>query len=80
MLWLGSTRIASGELAPEALVSLLLYAMLLNQPMKGLANVYGQVQRARGAAERIIDFLGEQPEPDGQGQTRPAPGLGRHSV
>jgi ABC-type multidrug transport system fused ATPase/permease subunit len=68
LLWLGSTRIATGELAPEALVSLLLYAMLLNQPMKGLANVYGQVQRARGAAERIIDFLGEQPEPDDRGK------------
>jgi ATP-binding cassette subfamily B protein len=64
LLWLGSTRIASGELAAAELVSLLLYAILLSQPLKGLANVYGQIQVTRGAAERIIEFLNEQPEPD----------------
>jgi ATP-binding cassette subfamily B protein len=64
LLWLGTARIASGELAAAELVSLLLYAMLLSQPLRGLANVYGQVQRTRGAAERIIDFLSEQPEPE----------------
>jgi ATP-binding cassette subfamily B protein len=64
LLWLGSERIASGELATADLVSLLLYAMLLSQPVKGLANVYGQVQRTLGAAERIIAFLRERPEPD----------------
>jgi ATP-binding cassette subfamily B protein len=67
LLWLGSTRIATGELAAAELVSLLLYAMLLTQPLKGLANVYGEVQRTRGAAERIIEFLDEQPEPDDSG-------------
>jgi ATP-binding cassette subfamily B protein len=67
LLWLGSDRIATGDLAAAELVSLLLYAMLLSQPLKGLANVYGQVQRTRGAAERIIEFLNEQPEPDDAG-------------
>lgn len=41
--------------------------MLMSQPLKGLANVYGQVQRTRGAAERIVDFLDAQPEPDDTG-------------
>lgn len=69
LLWLGSAQIASGELTPSELVSLLLYAMLLSQPLKGLADVYGEVQRTRGAAERIIDFFGEQPEPGDDGTT-----------
>jgi ATP-binding cassette subfamily B protein len=63
LLWLGSARIAAGALAPAALVSLLLYAMLLTQPLRGLADLYGQVQRSRGSAGRIVEFLGEQPEP-----------------
>ena len=71
LLWLGSARIASGELTAAELVSLLLYAMLLTQPLTGLANVYGRIQQTRGAAERILDFLNEQPEPDDQGR----PGL-----
>ena len=68
LLWLGSTRISSGELAAAELVSLILYAILLSQPLNGLASVYGQVQRTRGAAERIMEFLHEQPEPDDYGQ------------
>lgn len=68
LLWLGSRRIDGGELAAAELVSLLLYAMLLSQPLKELANVYGQVQLTRGAAERIIDFFGEQAEPDDAGK------------
>jgi ABC-type multidrug transport system fused ATPase/permease subunit len=68
LLWLGSLRIASGNLQPAELVSLLLYALLLVQPLRGLASVYGTVQVTRGAAERIIDFLGQQPEPGDHGK------------
>ena len=53
-----------------ALVScLLLYAALLMSPLSTLANVYGQVQRTRGSAERIIEFLEEQPEPADEGDS-----------
>jgi ATP-binding cassette subfamily B protein len=37
--------------------------MLMTRPISGLANVYGQVQLTRGAAERLVDFFAEQPEP-----------------
>ncbi|MEE4143888.1 MAG: ABC transporter ATP-binding protein [Halieaceae bacterium] len=63
LLWLGTNRIESGQLAPAELVTLLLYAMLLMSPLGTLANVYGQAQRTRGSAGRIVEFLGEQPEP-----------------
>lgn len=78
LLWLGTSRIDSGDLAAAELVSLLLYAMLLSQPLKGLANVYGQVQRIRGAAERVMAFFNEQPEPDDKG--RPALGPVRGEI
>jgi ATP-binding cassette, subfamily B, bacterial len=67
LLWLGIDHIDSGQLAPSDLVSLLLYAVLLMNPLGTLANVYGQVQRTRGSAERIVEFLGEQPEPADEG-------------
>ena len=67
LLWLGIAHIDSGQLAPADLVTLLLYAVLLMNPLGTLANVYGQVQRTRGSAERIIEFLGEQPEPTDEG-------------
>ncbi|MEH6552208.1 MAG: ABC transporter ATP-binding protein [Pseudomonadales bacterium] len=63
LLWLGSSQLEQGLLTAPQLVSLLLYAMLLNQPLSGLANVYGQIMNTRGAANRLIAFLAEQPEP-----------------
>jgi ATP-binding cassette subfamily B protein len=67
LLWIGGQRIDSGTLQAPQLVSLLLYAMLMNQPLKGLADVYGSLQITRGCAERIQAFLSEQPEPEDQG-------------
>jgi len=63
LLWLGIRHVVIHEITPADLVSLLLYAMLMTRPVSGLANVYGQIQRTRGAAERLIDFFAEQPEP-----------------
>ena len=68
LLWMGTAQINSGQLAPSQLVSLLLYAMLMMSPLSTLADIYGQVQRTRGSAERIIEFLGEQPEPADEGK------------
>jgi ATP-binding cassette subfamily B protein len=63
LLWLGIRHVVIHEITPGTLVSLLLYAMLMTRPVSGLASVYGQVQRSRGAAERLVDFFDEQPEP-----------------
>ena len=68
LLWMGSTQLSQGELTSAGLVSLLMYAMMLTQPISGLANVYGQLQRTRGAAERILTFLSIQPEPSSEGK------------
>lgn len=67
LLWVGTTHVASGQLDASQLVTLLLYAMLLMSPLRTLADVYGQVQQTRGSAERIVSFLGEQPEPADEG-------------
>ena len=67
-LWVGTGHIDSGQLSPANLVSLLLYAALLMSPLRTLANVYGQVQLTRGSAERIVGFLGQQPEPTDEGE------------
>jgi ATP-binding cassette subfamily B protein len=63
----GISHMESGQLQPAELVSLLLYALLLNSPLSGLANVYGQVMRTRGAAERLLEFFAQQPEPISRG-------------
>ena len=65
LLWFASRRVAEGVLAPDALVSLLLYGMLLTQPVAALADVYGQWQSASGAAGRLREAFAQAPEPEG---------------
>jgi ABC-type multidrug transport system fused ATPase/permease subunit len=70
MLWLGGSRLASGRIGAAELVSLVLYGLLLTQPVSQLSSVYGQLQLALGATHRLLDALFEQPEPRG-GELRP---------
>lgn len=65
LLWIGSRQVAAGALAASDLIGLLLYGLLLTQPVAELASVYGQVQGARGAAERLLLAFGQAPEPRG---------------
>ena len=67
LLWIGIGHLRDGRLQPSELVTLLLYVMLLTRPLAALAAVYGQVMHARGAAERLLAFFTEQPEPLGRG-------------
>lgn len=65
LLWLGSQQVAIGALATADLISLLLYGLLLTQPVAELASVYGQTQSARGAAGRLLETFAQAPEPIG---------------
>jgi len=69
LLWVSTLQVQSGALAPADMVSILLYSMLLTRPVSGLAGVYGSVQTARGAAERLLEAFAAQPEPDDAGAT-----------
>jgi ABC-type multidrug transport system fused ATPase/permease subunit len=65
LLWIGSREVLAGTLQPSELIGLLLYGLLLTQPVSALADVYGQVQSARGAAGRLAQVFAQAPEPDG---------------
>jgi len=73
LLWLSSRHVASGALSAGGLVSLLLYGMLLTQPVAELASVYGQAQGARGAVERLLQAFAQAQEPLGGDRVLPAP-------
>ena len=62
VLWVAGGEIGSGKLTPAELVGFLLYAQLLTRPVSGLADVYGQVQMARGAMTRLLHALDQAPE------------------
>ena len=62
-LWLAGRTLQAGAMSPGELISFLLYAAVLTRPVASLANLYGQVQTARGTLARLGSVLAEQPEP-----------------
>jgi len=54
--------VANETMAPAELFSLLLYAALLTRPVGSLANLYGQLQTAKGTLARLQSVLGEPVE------------------
>lgn len=64
LLGLAGMQVQAGQLAGADLVSLLLYGLLLAQPVGELAGVYGEWQAVRGALGRIVEVLAVASEAD----------------
>ncbi|WP_421906103.1 ABC transporter ATP-binding protein [Mameliella sp.] len=62
VLWLSGERVRSGDLPIGELVSLLLYAGLLTQPISDLASFWGRTESVRGSLQRFEDVLDEPGE------------------
>lgn len=64
VLGLSSQQLASGLLTPAELVALLLYGLAFSRPVSAMADLYGQVEQARGGMERLLDIFSVLPEPE----------------
>jgi ABC-type multidrug transport system fused ATPase/permease subunit len=64
LLGLAQADLLAGRLQIGSLVSVFLYGVVLINPVGQLANVYGQIQTARGAAQRLLEVMQTAPEPD----------------
>ena len=61
LLWYGANTVISGSMSPGTLSQFLIYAILAASSMGQLSEVWGEVQLADGAAERISELLDEKP-------------------
>lgn len=78
LLWFAGQKVVAGTLAPQAVISFLLYGLLLTRPLSALAAAYGQYQLARGATTRLLEALQVLPEPlESYAQATPASVLPR---
>ena len=62
VVWYGGRLVQSGELTIGELTSFVLYAAFVGGAMGSFADLYGSLQRALGAAEKIREILDEEPE------------------
>jgi ABC transporter fused permease/ATP-binding protein len=62
VMWYGATLVASGDMSVGDLVSFVLYTTFIGGSIAGLGDIYGQLQKAIGSSERVLEILGEAPE------------------
>ncbi len=80
VLWTGGRDMLAGEMSPGQLSACLFYAVIVAGSVGALSEVVGDLQRAAGATERLMELLStntEVPEPT---QPRALPALPNGSV
>ncbi len=61
VIWLGGRRVAAGELSGGGLTAFLLYTTLVAVALASLTSLWGSLQRAAGATERLEEILNTVP-------------------
>jgi ABC-type multidrug transport system fused ATPase/permease subunit len=62
VMWYGASLVGSGEMSVGDLVSFVLYTTFIGGSIAGLGDIYGQVQKAIGSSERVLEILQEEEE------------------
>jgi len=57
VLWIGARDVRAAEMTPGALVQFLIYAVLVAGAVGALSEIWGELQRAAGATERLVELL-----------------------
>ncbi len=61
VLWIGAKAVLAGSISPGELGQFVLYALIVGISTGGLSEVWGDIQRAAGAMERLSELLGVRP-------------------
>lgn len=57
VLWVGARDVRGGIMSPGALVQFVFYAVMVAGSVAALSEIWGELQRAAGATERLIELL-----------------------
>jgi ATP-binding cassette subfamily B protein len=61
ILWLGSRAVLAGTMTGGQLGQFLMYAMMVGSSAAALSSLWGEIQRAAGAMERLSELLHAEP-------------------
>ncbi|MFV0476720.1 MAG: ABC transporter transmembrane domain-containing protein [Parahaliea sp.] len=60
MLWTGGQDVLSGRMSPGELGAFIFYAVMVGMGFATIAEVWGELQRAAGATDRLLELLHER--------------------
>jgi len=79
-LWVGGQDVIAGRMSGGDLAAFVFYAVMLATSGATLSELWGEVQRAAGAADRLTELLGTKPAIAAPPIAKPFPLSGRGSV
>lgn len=57
VLWIGAHDVRADQMSPGALVQFVIYAVMVAGAVAALSEIWGEIQRAAGATERLVELL-----------------------
>jgi ATP-binding cassette subfamily B protein len=57
VLWMGALAVRAGTMTPGALIQFVIYAVMVAGAVAALSEIWGELQRAAGATERLAELL-----------------------
>jgi len=60
MIWAGAKDVADGQITAGELAAFIFYAIMVARSVAVISEIYGQLQRAAGATERLLELLAEK--------------------
>lgn len=61
VLWIGARQVNAGEMSLGELTQFVMYAVLIAGSIGALSEVWGDLQRAAGATERLVELMQAEP-------------------
>jgi ATP-binding cassette subfamily B protein len=80
ILWIGSQDMIAGRISPGELSAFVFYAVIVAAAAAALSEVVGELQRAAGATERLLDLLRSAPQITAPTDPRPLPEPARGEI
>ncbi len=80
VVWAGGRDVISGEITPGALSAFIFYAIMVAASVGAMTEVMGDLQRAAGATERLIELLETPPDIIAPAQPKAMPTPARGAV
>ena len=62
ILWLGAQKVVMGDMTSGTLGQFIIYAILCSTAIAALSEVWGDIQLAAGATERLVEILEVEPQ------------------
>ena len=80
VVWIGANDVISGTMSGGQLAAFVFYAIIVAGSLGALAEVYGELQRAAGATERLVELLSVNSSIIVASTPEPLPSLGSCAI